>query len=328
VNERRRDPISGQWRVVATTRQERIHLPTQDRCPLCPTGPGGPATEIPWPSFAVAVFDNRFPAFTATAVGPMRDGFFAVSPATGAAEVIVYSDDHEATLAELGRARLRLVVDVWADRYQHLADRPEVHYVFIFENRGEEIGVTLQHAHGQIYGYPEIPPVIRNELDVARRHLREHGTCVSCDVVAHERADGARVVSENATFLAFVPFAARVPFEVHIASYRHVTSLLGLSDEERDDLAAILERVLRAYDRLFGFRLPYVMSVHQEPTVDGDWRSISHLHVEFTPIHRSEHRLKFLAGSELGAGIFLNDVAPEEAAARLRDAVTESVRPA
>jgi len=321
VSERRRDPVSHEWRIFATGRQDRTYLPPTDECPLCPSVPGAAPTEIPWSAFSVAVFENRFPALTEGVTTPHRDGFFALAPAAGAAEVVVYSDQHDATLAALGRDRLRLLVDVWAERYAALAERPDVQYVFIFENRGEAVGVTLHHPHGQIYGYPEIPPAARRELEVARRHLGEHGTCVSCDVAARERSRGERVVVQSDCFLAYVPFAARFPYELHLAPYRHVTSLLHLTDAERDDLASILQRVLQAYDALFGFPLPYVMAVHQEPVADGDWRSISHLHFEFTPIHRSERRRKFLAGSEIGAGEFLNDVAPEDAARRLRTAV-------
>jgi UDPglucose--hexose-1-phosphate uridylyltransferase len=139
-----------------------------------------------------------------------------------------------------------------------------------------------------------------------------------CDVVAQERFDGARLVSQNGVFVAFVPFAARFPYEVHVATVRHVPSMLDLSDPERDAFAAILLEVVSGYDGLFGFPLPYVMSVHQAPTDEGDWQEVSHLHVEFTPFHRTAEKLKYLAGSELGGGSYLNDVAPEDAASRLR----------
>jgi UDPglucose--hexose-1-phosphate uridylyltransferase len=209
---------------------------------------------------------------------------------------------------------------VWADRYAAVGSRDEIEYVFVFENRGESVGVTLHHPHGQVYGYPEVPPLLARELDTAREHLRRSGTCVVCDVVAHERAAGVRIVADNGIFLAFVPFAARFPYEVHVVAARHVPSLLDLSDPERDAMAELLVDVVTTYDRLFDLRLPYVMSMHQAPTGEGDWQEISHLHLEFTPFHRSASRLKYLAGSELGAGAFLNDVAPEHAAASLRRA--------
>jgi len=197
--------------------------------------------------------------------------------------------------------------------------------VFVFENRGVAVGVTLHHPHGQIYAFPDIPPLPRRELDAAAAHLAAHGTCLYCDVVARERADRTRVVTEANGFVAFVPFAARFPYEIHVAPAGHVPSLLDLDGAGRLALAGVLRAVLRGYDALFGFPLPYVLSMHQAPTDGGDHRVVSHLHVELTPLHRTPDRLKYLAGSELGAGAFSNDVAPEASAARLRDAVAVAV---
>jgi UDPglucose--hexose-1-phosphate uridylyltransferase len=322
VNERRLDPTTGEWTTLSSARQDRTFLPTSEHCPLCPTRQGMPPTEIPRAEYDVVVFDNRFPALMAeppppsTASGPLH----RVAPAVGATEVVVYSDDHAATLADLGAPGIRRLVEVWAHRYEHVGRREEVAYVLIFENKGEAMGVTLHHPHGQIYGYPEIPPRPRLELATALEHLRRSGTCVYCDVVARERSDGVRVVDENSAFVAFVPFAARYPYEIHVTARRHAPSLLDLSDPERDALAGLLASVLRSYDGLFGFSMPYVMVVHQAPTDDGQWQAVSHFHIELTPPHRSAVKLKYLAGSELGGGAFLNDIAPEDAAACLRDA--------
>ncbi len=324
TTERRRDPLSGEWRTFAAHRQERTFLPPASHCPLCPTRDPGSPTEVPWAQFDIAVFDNRFPSLVAVPPSPTSSSspLYEAAPALGATEVIVYSDDHDATLPSLGVDRVRLLVDVWAQRYAALGAREDIDYVFVFENRGEAVGVTLPHPHGQVYAYPEVPPLVARELAAARRHMAEHGTCVLCDVVGAEQAAGVRVVARNDAFTAFVPFAARFPFEVHVVTQRHAPSLLDLSDPERDALASMLHEVVAGYDRLFGFPLPYVMSVHQEPTADGDWQPISHFHIEFTPFHRSADRMKYLAGSELGAGAFLNDVAPEQAAADLRAVVS------
>ncbi|HVL03397.1 MAG TPA: hypothetical protein VM386_03050, partial [Acidimicrobiales bacterium] len=207
MSERRRDPLSGEWVIFATHRQDRTFLPPSDQCPLCPTKEPSAPTEVPWPSFDVAVFDNRFPSMVASPPIPdvAGSGLHEVEPAAGATEVVVYSDDHHASLVSLGRSRIRLLVDVWAERYAALGQRSEVAYVFVFENRGEVVGVTLHHPHGQIYGYPEIPPLPARELAMARRHLEEHGRCLMCDVVAKERSDGLRLVARNDAFIAFVP---------------------------------------------------------------------------------------------------------------------------
>jgi UDPglucose--hexose-1-phosphate uridylyltransferase len=322
MTERRRDPLTGEWRTFATDRQHRTFLPPTDQCPLCPTRDPAAPTEVPWEAFDIAVFDNRFPSLVPDPPAPAVVGgdLYEVEPAIGATEVIVYADDHDATLTSLGVERVRLLVDVWADRYAALGSRDEVAYVFLFENRGEAVGVTLHHPHGQVYAYPEIPPLPARELAAARRHLDERGTCLLCDVVAQERGDGVRVVADNGIFVAYVPFAARFPYEVHLTTTRHVPSLLDLSDLERDAMAELLLEVVATYDAMFGFPLPYVMSMHQAPTDEGEWQEVSHLHVELTPFHRTESKLKYLAGSELGGGAFLNDVAPEDAAARLRSA--------
>jgi len=322
MSERRYDPVTGEWRMFAGHRQDRTFLPPDAFCPLCPTKEGQPPTEIPLPEFEVVVFENRFPSLVREPPEPAVAGseLSPVLPSHGANEVVVYSDDHHLSLGEMEVGRIAKVVAVWADRYAVLGSRDEVAYVFIFENKGVAVGVTLHHPHGQIYAYPEIPPRVRQELDVATAHIAEHGTCVYCDVVARERSDGVRVIAHNRSFLAFVPFAARFPYEVHVASLRHAASLLDLSDPERLALADVLRTVVRAYDRLFGFPLPYVMSMHQAPTDDGEHQHISHFHIEFTPLHRTAEKLKYLAGSELGAGAFINDTAPEDTAARLRAA--------
>ncbi len=323
MNERRRDPTTGEWRLFATGRQERTFLPPVDQCPLCPTGDPTRPTEIPESGYDIVVFDNRFPSLLPAPPAPATAAseLYDVTPAAGATEVIVYSEDHDGSLGGLGLDRITRLIDVWADRYAVLGARDEVAYVFIFENRGEAIGVTLHHPHGQIYGYPEIPPRARLELDTAAAHLAATGGCVFCEVGARERADGIRLVAQNRSFLAFVPFAARFPYEVHVLAKRHASSLLDLTDPERAALAELLESVVRAYDGLFGFPLGYVMAMHQAPTDDGGWEAVSHFHVEFTPFHRTATKLKYLAGSELGAGAFINDTAPEETAAQLRAAL-------
>ena len=323
MTERRFDPVTGEWRMFARHRQDRTFLPPEDHCPLCPTVDPARPTEIPFPAFDMVVFENRFPSLVRQPPAPevVDSALYRVAPAAGANEVIVYSDDHDLQLADMEVPRIARLVDVWADRYAELGARDEVAYVFVFENRGVAVGVTLHHPHGQIYAYPEIPPRPRRELDVALAHHERHGTCVFCDVVARELADGVRVVAQNESFVAFVPFAARFPYEVHLVAHRHAPSLLDLTDTERSSLAALLRQVLTGYDRLFGFPLPYVMAMHQAPADDGQHQAVSHLHMEYTPAHRTAEKLKYLAGSELGAGAFLNDTAPEDTAARLRAAV-------
>jgi UDPglucose--hexose-1-phosphate uridylyltransferase len=310
--ELRFDPLRREWVAYATERNDRTFLPT-DFCPLCPSGPGGD-TEVPLDTFEVVVFENRFPAF-----GPDREGGRPVRPPSTGCEVVVYTPEHEATLAGLPLERVRLLVDVWADRYRALGSRTDVEYVYIFENKGEEVGVTLHHPHGQIYALPFLPPFANAELVASREHLARLGSCLHCDEIGIE-SDGPRVVLSEGSMTAFVPRAARWPYEVHVYPRRHVASIADLDDAERWDLARSLLSVAGTYDRHFGFSTPYVMAMHQAPT-DGQAWPEAHLHIEFYPPHRRADRLKYLAGVELGAGTFVNDTRPEDTASQLRSAV-------
>jgi UDPglucose--hexose-1-phosphate uridylyltransferase len=310
--ELRFDPLRSQWVAYATERNDRTFLPTKF-CPLCPTGAGG-ASEVPLETFEVVVFENRFPAF-----GPDRREGRPVRPSsTGGCEVVVYTPEHQLTLAQLPLERVRLLVDVWADRYLELGSRDDVDYVYIFENKGEEVGVTLHHPHGQIYALPFVPPLAQAELDASRRQLKAEGRCLHCVEIEREM-NGPRLVLKEPSVVAFVPNAARWPYEVHLYSRRHVASIAELDAAERADLAQALLNVTGMYDRHFGFSTPYVMAIHQAPTDGGQWPE-AHLHIEFYPPHRRADRLKYLAGVELGAGTFVNDTRPEDTASQLRDA--------
>jgi UDPglucose--hexose-1-phosphate uridylyltransferase len=319
--ELRWNALLGEWVIVSTARQDRTFLPPAKYCPLCPTANAASfATEIPSPSYEIAVFENRFPSFRADAPEVADESPLARrAPAAGACEVIVYSPQHDASLASLPESQVAHLVDVWADRYAELSARPEIQYVFIFENRGEEIGVTLTHPHGQIYAFPFIPPRVEQEQRAAAEHHTRTGRCLACDIVASEVTHGARVVAEDEGFVAYVPFAARFPYEVHVAPVAHRPSLLELSPGQRRRFARLLRTVQAKYDALWGFPMPYTMSMHQR-AADGVARPGEHLHVEFMPPYRSQDRLKHLAGVETGAGTFINDTAPEEKAAELRAA--------
>jgi UDPglucose--hexose-1-phosphate uridylyltransferase len=340
VTERRYDPTSDEWVTIAAHRQERTYQPPAERCPLCPTREGNDPTEIPQMSFEIAVFDNRFPSLTAEPPAPdiASTDLVPVEPAAGRCEVVVYSDRHDTTLAGVGVERLRLLVDVWADRYDVLGAEPDVRYVLAFENKGDVIGVTLPHPHGQIYGYSDVPPRPLRELRAADDYRRRTGRCVECDVVAGEIADGRRIIAQRGDVVAFVPPWARFPYEVHIAPINHRPDLPALSDAERGDVADVLGVLLAGYDALFGFPLPYVMGIHQAPTCRpselagrlhltgglerlASWAPISHLHWEFAPVHRTADKIKYVAGSEMMGGAYLTDVAPETVAESLRRAL-------
>lgn len=314
----------GEWIVTATHRQERTFLPPEDYCPLCPTKSSGFPTEIPASTYDIVTFENRFPAFQSPPPVPATAGteLFAVRPAAGVAEVVCYTPEHRGALADQSLDRVRHLVRVWRHRYERLGARPDVNYVFIFENKGTVIGVTLEHPHGQIYGYPFIPVIPARELANGDAYRARTGRCLCCDIIAAELDDGRRMVAESPAFVAAAPFYARWPYEIHIWCRRHAGALSDFTRQEEHELAAMIRLVARAYDHLPGFEppFPYMMALHQRPT-DGSTHDSAHFHVELYPPYRRPGRLKYLATAEAGGGNFLNDTLAEEKAAELRAAV-------
>lgn len=326
MSELRWNPLSGEWVATATERQDRTFLPPDDYCPLCPTKPDGFPTEVPESSYDIVVFENRFPSLKTVPDDPVVESSapYPVRPSQGVCEVVLYSPNHSSSLAEEPVEQIYKLVRVWSDRFQQLGVLEFVNYVFIFENKGEAIGVTLHHPHGQIYAYPFIPPRIATELQQFADYQKASGKCLLCDVLAEEVNAKRRIVAENDSFAAVIPFSARWPYETHIYSKRHFQALTDMSDVETKDLASILKTVLVAFDKLFDISFPYMMVMHQRP-VDGQPYDFYHFHIEFYPPLRSANRLKYLAGSETGAGMFINDTLPEEKAAELRAYVREVV---
>ncbi|HTQ11980.1 MAG TPA: galactose-1-phosphate uridylyltransferase [Fimbriimonadaceae bacterium] len=331
MSELRYHPFLDQWVITATQRQDRTFLPPDDYCPLCPTKPGGFPTEVPYPDYDIVVFENKFPSLRREPPASAVEGtdLLPVRPSHGVCEVVSYSDQHDATFATMPYSQIRKLTRVWRDRYMSLGALDFVEYVFIFENKGKEIGVTLSHPHGQIYAYPFIPPTLKIELASEKRHLDRTGRLLMEDWLAFESSAGEmekgdRIVWQNGSFVAIVPFFARYPYEVYVTSKRHIRSIAVMTPEEMDDLAEILLVVTRKYDLLFGFSLPYMMVMHQEPAVPG--YDFNWFHVEFYPPYRTAKKLKYLAGSEAGAAAFINDTLPEETAKTLRNLETGGVR--
>ena len=316
------DALVGDWVAVAGHRMNRTFLPPKDQCPLCPAG-RAPGSEIPDADYDVVVFENRFPSYGPVAEPvPSVPDPFRVAPAVGRTEVVCFTSDHEASFGTLPASRVRTVIDVWADRTVELGAREDVEHVFCFENRGQEIGVTLHHPHGQIYGYPYVPARTREILGQAEAHLARTGRLLGADLLAAEVADGSRVVLRGRHWSAYVPFAARWPVEVHLAPHRDVPDLASLDDEERDELASVYLDLLRRLDRFHvaadgsPIALPYIAAWHQAPARVG--REASRLFLQVMTVLRAPGKLKYLAGSESGVGGWVNDAAPEVVAERIR----------
>ncbi|WP_199253652.1 galactose-1-phosphate uridylyltransferase [Mycolicibacterium mengxianglii] len=318
-SELRFDRTTGQWVIIAALRQQRTYKPPADQCPLCP-GPSGLTSEIPAADYDVAVFENRFASLSGADGSPFRlpepsGEDFVSAPSHGRCEVICFSSDHSGSFADLDYAHARLVVEVWRHRTRDLMDRPGIEQVFCFENRGEEIGVTLTHPHGQIYGYPYVTPRTATMLREADAHRASRGTNLFADILHHEVASGSRIIARTETFTAFVPFAARWPVEVHIYPNRFVHNLMELDHAELDGFTEIYQTVLTRLDRMYGEPLPYMSALHQYT----DAQREGYFHVQLISTRRSATKLKYLASSESVMEAFINDVSPESLAQLLRE---------
>ncbi|MGW6739799.1 galactose-1-phosphate uridylyltransferase [Streptomyces sp. NPDC055025] len=309
ASEIRHDPLLGDSVAIASHRQARTYHPPADECPLCPSRDGR-LSEIPDSDYEVAVFENRFPSLAGD---------------SGRCEVVCFTADHDASFADLSEERTALVLDAWTDRTAELAALPQVEQVFAFENRGVEIGVTLGHPHGQIYAYPFVTPRSTLMLRSAREHRAATGRNLFDDLVGRERTEGARVVLTGEHWVAFVPYAAHWPYEVHLYPTRRVPDLRALDDAARTEFPQVYLELLRRFDRIFGESeppTPYIAAWHQAP-FRAAGRDDFALHLELFTVRRTSGKLKFLAGSESGMSVFINDVPPEAAAERLREVASE-----
>ncbi|AFZ23196.1 galactose-1-phosphate uridylyltransferase, family 1 [Cylindrospermum stagnale PCC 7417] len=309
-------PLRGEWVAYASHRQGRTFMPPPEYNPLAPTSNPEFPTELPQGKYDVAVFDNRFPSMTVVAQNP-PDCIVDTLPANGACEVVVFTQDAQASLSSLELEHLDLLLQVWGDRTRELGANPQIQYVLPFENKGVEVGVTLHHPHGQIYAYPFIPPVPAKMLERQRWYYREHQQGLLADLIQQEIADKQRIIYQDENAIAFVPVCARYPYEVWIAPIQPVSSFIELTPEQRWGLAKALKTVTLKYDGLWNRPFPYLMAWFQAPT-DALSHPEAHLHAELYPPYRTKEKLKYLAGTELAAGMFANDALPEEKAKELQ----------
>src|SRR6202022_4419980 len=193
------------------------------------------ASGIPHRDYPTAGFERRCPSYTGD---------------QGRCEVVCYTPVHDSSLGEQSVDHIQDLIEGWRDRTNELGRLPNVRYVYVFENRGEAIGVTLSHPHGQIYAYPFVPPIVQREMAAEARHLRKTGRCLYCDVIENERGGGRTVLSDD-NWIAFVPPFARWPYEVHLAPIRHRGGLADLDADDDESFARTLKGLLQKYDRLF-----------------------------------------------------------------------------
>ena len=309
-------PLRGEWVSYAAHRQARTFLPPPQYNPLLPSGDKANPTELPEGDYDIAVFDNLFPALNLTAHSP--PGLcMPTLPAAGHCQVVVFAQDPHATLGGLPLDHLELLIEVFADRTRHISHHPQIRYVMPFENRGAEMGATLHHPHGQIYAYPFVPPVPQRMHELQVKYFEENRRPLLETLIETEMAQAQRVIYLGPHAVAFLPAWARYPYEVWIAPRVAVTDFASLNDEQRADLARALKTTLLKLDGLWNKPMPYLMAWYQAPVNSGPsagW----HLHGECYPAYRMPGRLKYLAGTEIAAGMFANDALPEDKARELQ----------
>jgi len=328
--EERWHPLREEWVIVAAHRQERpwsgevIAVPGKELpeyvpdCFLCPgnlrvSGKSNPHYE------EIYVFDNDHPsvAIDASAAEPPYSEFYKARPAAGLSRVVCYSPKHNLTLAELSLLEIQNLLCVWQEQYTELGSLPEIEHVLIFENKGEAVGVSNPHPHCQIYANNFVFKTIENEARVSERHFAENGRSLFQEIIQAEQIDGRRIIAENDSAIAFLPYFARYAYEVFVAPKETYPNIAKLSLKEIADFSEVLKTVLIKFDNLWQMPFPYVMPLHQAPTNGHDYRAF-HFHIEFHPPLRKPNLLKYLAGPEIGGGNFLCDTSPEEKAAELQ----------
>jgi len=313
--ELRFNPLLGTFTMVAANRQDRPHL-QDDYCPFCP-GSGKVPDE-----YEVLVYDNDFPTLSSQPedVSP-GSGFYNAEPAYGKCEVILYTSDHNSSLSLLPVERINKVVDIWAQRTAELSIDEKIKYIFPFENKGKEVGVTMHHPHGQLYAYPFIPLKLKTELDNCRKYFLETGTCFFTFMNEAERREAKRMVFENDSFAAYIPYFSDYPYGVFIVTKNGKGNLAEMNEKEKTDLAQALKKVTAAFDKLFNKSFPYMMCIHQAPVNSPEYGNVNdyfHFHIEFYPPLREENKIKWYASSEMGAWAAANTLSVEDCAERLR----------
>ncbi len=313
--ELRFNPLLKDWVIISASRQKRPQMPA-DWCPFCP-GSGKVPDE-----YTVLRYLNDFPALSQNPPEPddVATDFFRVKPAYGRCEVILYSPDHHATLCNLSDENVFALAKLWRESFEDIRQDPKVKYIMIFENRGELVGVTMPHPHGQVYGYSELPKKLETELGCAEEHYAVTGECLFCRMLAEEKSAEKRVIFENEYFAVVLPFFVEYPYGVYLYAKRHYASIADMTEGELKALGLTVREVAGMLDALFGFTFPYMMCMHNAPVNMGDYSASWHFHIEFFSPLRARDQVKYNASSETGAWAHCNPTCPEEKAAELRQA--------
>lgn len=324
--ELRYNPLLNTYTMVASNRQNRPHFP-KDWCPFCPENEKVPN------DFEVYAYPNDFAVLNTTPQTPNEHTYFNanlyhVLPAYGVCEVILYSPLHNAKLYELTENHLVKLVNLWISRFQNLSQDNSVQYIFIFENKGEAVGVTMPHPHGQLYAYPFVPLKIKTELDNCKHYFEKHNQCLLCAINEEEKLFEQRIIFENEHFIAYIPYFTDYPYGVFITAKQHAPDLLFFKNnlQAQKNLAQILKYITGAFDQIFDIPFPYMMCMHQAPvnqqnTAYSEASHYYHFHIEFYPPLREKDKIKWYASSEMGAWAAANVVEVEQSVQVLKKAL-------
>ncbi|MHA2250562.1 MAG: galactose-1-phosphate uridylyltransferase [Candidatus Kariarchaeaceae archaeon] len=303
-SELRYDPLKDHWVLIAAERQSRPFM-THKTCPFCRG-----STEVP-DEFSTIFLPNKYPSLSLNFNDTENE---QIKPGRGICEVIVYTPDHSINLWDLEDSGLIDVISKWKQRYIEITSKhPEIEYIYIFENSGVEIGVSLDHPHGQLYAFPIIPPIIQTEM----KAFEDMSECIFCESIVEN------LICDTDTFRAVIPSYSKWPYEVHVISKRHISTLDSLNNQEISDLAFTLKEVLYAFSVLFEDPVPYILAVHQAPH-NYPTHEKFHFHIEISTPMRGKNLKKFMAGVEEGMGIYINTVSPKSAARKLTEIVNKT----
>lgn len=318
--ELRYNPLLKDWTMVSAARAKRPNLP-KTGCPFCP-GSG----KVP-ENYDVYLYPNDFPVLSENPPQPdeVGGGLYRTREARGQCDVVLYSPDHQATIVDLSPSHMEKLVNLWGERFNQLEQNDHCRYVMIFENRGEEVGVTMHHPHGQIYAYPFLPLKIRVELEACRDYYEQNGRNLFDDMIAEEQRFQKRVVLENEHFLACIPFFTDYPFGVFIIAKKRHTAVNDFAKEEKRALGFMLQAVVGGMDLIYDKVFPYMMVMHQRPC-RLDCRDEYRFHIEFYPPLRDKNQLKYNASSETGGWAAANPAKVEETAAVLRQKIQKYLK--
>ena len=320
--ELRWNPMIKDWVMIASHRQNRPQMP-KDWCPFCP-GSG----KVP-DSYDVYKYDNDFPALSQNPPEPddVATDFYKVKPSHGKCEVILFSPEHTGNIRDLSDEHMNKLVNLWCERFEAMREDEKIKYVFIFENRGDVVGVTMPHPHGQMYGYSVLPKKMELELDAGLEHYNENNCeCIFCRMNKEETSFKERVICENEDFIAYIPFFADYAYGVYIVSKKHKQYITDFTDSEKMNLGIIMRNVVGMYDNIFDFNFPYMMCMHNAPVnmedeKYKDFDKYTHFHIEYYPPLRDSNKQQFQASSETGVWAHCNPTAPEAKAAEMREAL-------